>query len=205
MEPKVFKVKDYIAILEHEADGIGDEFLKSPIHAQAIATISAVMPDLDPGKIKRLPNAVAWSLFQKCVDDDLYKEDVIKKAESVTEGFTTEALKEGVEDMLAGRDFLIYIETGGHKFGLKQTSGRPALRTLLKDINDKEFSSMVKSRTLTDLLICVSKVDGELLPVAGVYDKLKELPFLEYMLLAEVQVRLQGKLYSMDWKALLKN
>lgn len=201
----MFSTNDYLNLLEKEIDGVGDEFMTGPINAGAMSVILSLNPGLTYDKLKRLPNTVAWSLFNKLLTEKAYKEDVIEAAVKYVADYDTKRLGEGVKDILSGKEFLVYITSGGIEFGIGQLTGKMDISKVLTGLPEEEVKHIHKSANFKQLLSCIKKIDGEITPVLGIYDKLKSLSYLDYMLLSEIQIRLQDKLFTMDWKEMLKN
>lgn len=206
------KVAKYLEILEKHGDRLGLVHLASSIGAKGVATACAVL-NLSSEKVLASPYPIQWQALEESMASDTYQKDIIEFSKKFVEDLSEDSIRKGVKSLLSQKSFAIPIEFGATTYGLtvkpntevKLRKVREALAKSKDENSVKMFDSAIKSDDAMRVIGSLATLNDADILLDGYVSVISELDYLDFLKLAEISVLLSNKIYTMDWKNLLKN
>ena len=205
------KVKDYVALIEQNGDGVGSKHKLTPIGAKGIALVCMLKPDIASDKVDKLPYAAQWSLLENVLASEEIKE-INKFCEDFLKNLGEKEITKGVKSMLSGTSFVIPVEIGTSTYGINmkpsedkfikirdavllKTKSTDLPDILQKGMHSEDFALIIKS---------ISTLNSSPVVLAELPTLMGEMDYINFFKLVTILMGLNAAVYKLDWDAILK-
>ena len=205
-EEIMFTVKDYLELTENDRDELGGDYNQSSTGAKGKAVVNAVN-GWNRKDMRLLPYSVQWSLLNKAMSSQVYKDRVIAQVDRAVKDISIDTLKTGVMDMLSGKSFQVHVKVDGTDYGLLGRPDESACSDLgsVEGVEEGLRVLMQSNSGFRKVMEVLASVNGTLALKAAKPEIILAMPYLTFLAIQNVYNGIHTRLHNMDWEELLKN